>query len=87
MEIQRCANIVPTGVLHISQNDFTINDIIIPAYTLINPLMTNILKVFKVSFSFFLKDTIHNVKKSYRAVIGRMGKNSGQKGFLMNLEI
>merc|ERR1712241_227008 len=44
MEIQRCANIVPTGVLHISQNDFTINDITIPAYTLINPLMTNILK-------------------------------------------
>lgn len=44
MEIQRCANIVPTGVLHISQNDFTINGITIPAYTLINPLMTNILK-------------------------------------------
>ena len=55
MEIQRCANIVPTGVLHISQNDFTINDITIPAYTLINPLMTNILKVFKLSFSFFFE--------------------------------
>ena len=53
MEIQRCANIVPTGVLHISQNDFTINDITIPAYTLINPLMTNILKVNKFSFLFF----------------------------------
>ena len=65
MEIQRCANIVPTGVLHISQNDFTINDITIPAYTLINPLMTNILKVFKLSFSFFFRDILYIMLKSY----------------------
>ena len=33
------------------------------------------------------KHPVHNVKIIFRAVIGKMGKNSGQKGFLMNQEI
>merc|ERR1711976_245439 len=44
MEIQRYANIIPTGVQHVSLRDFTVNDITIPASTLIQPLLTEILK-------------------------------------------
>ena len=44
MEVMRCANIIPTGVQHMSYKDFTVNGVTIPANSLINPLMTNILK-------------------------------------------
>jgi len=44
MEIQRYANIIPTGVQHISQKEFTVHGITIPPYTLIQPLLTEILK-------------------------------------------
>ena len=45
MEIQRYGNIMPMGVQHLSLNDFTVNGIKIPAGTLIQPLMTELLKV------------------------------------------
>jgi len=44
MEIQRCANIVPNGVQHVCHYDLTVNGLTIPAYTLIQPLFTEILK-------------------------------------------
>ena len=44
MEIQRCANIIPTGVSHMCPRDFTVNGITIPANTMIQPLLTEILK-------------------------------------------
>ena len=44
MEIQRCANIIPNGVQHMSVKDFTINGVTIPANTMIFPLMAEILK-------------------------------------------
>ena len=45
MEVQRYANIVPNGVQHVSHLDLSVNGETIPAYTLIQPLFTNILKV------------------------------------------
>jgi len=44
MEIQRFANILPLGVNHCSKKDITINGITIPANTLVQPLMTELLK-------------------------------------------
>ena len=44
MEIQRCANIVPNGVQHMSYRDLTVNGVTIPANTMITPLLTNVLK-------------------------------------------
>merc|ERR1719445_974738 len=44
MEIQRYANIVPNGVNHVSDRDFSVNGITIPAFTLIQPLMAELLK-------------------------------------------
>ena len=45
MEVQRYANIVPNGVQHISNVDILVNGETIPANTLIQPLLTNLLKV------------------------------------------
>ena len=44
METQRYANIVPNGVQHVSDRDITVNGLTIPAFTLIQPLLTEILK-------------------------------------------
>ena len=44
MEIQRYSNILPQGVHHIARKDITVNGYTIPANTLINPMMTEILK-------------------------------------------
>ena len=44
MEVQRYANIVPNGVQHTSDKDLTVNGITIPARTLIQPLLTELLK-------------------------------------------
>merc|ERR1711997_1221692 len=44
METQRYANIVPNGVNHVCDRDFSVNGITIPAYTLIQPLMAELLK-------------------------------------------
>ena len=49
MEIQRCANIVPTGVQHVNSRDITVNGLTIPANSMIQPLLTNILKVCIIS--------------------------------------
>ena len=46
MEIQRYANIVPTGVSHMSPNhDITVNGLTIPANTHVMPLFVELLKV------------------------------------------
>ena len=44
MEIQRCANIVPNGVAHYTRKDVTLNGVIIPKDTFIQPLNVEILK-------------------------------------------
>merc|ERR1712226_119674 len=44
METQRYANIVPAGVQHVSDKDITVNGLTMPAFTLIQPLLTEILK-------------------------------------------
>jgi len=44
MEIQRCANIVPDGVAHYTRKDVTLNGVIIPKDTFIQPLNVEILK-------------------------------------------
>ena len=44
MEIQRCANIVPDGVAHFTRKDVTLNGVIIPKDTFIQPLNVEILK-------------------------------------------
>ena len=44
METQRYANIVPNGVQHTSNRDITVNGLTIPAFTLIQPLLTEVLK-------------------------------------------
>ncbi len=44
MKIQRCANIVPNGVHHMSNKPVHVNGIIIPANTMISPCFTEILK-------------------------------------------
>ena len=44
MEIQRHANIVPNGVGHTSSRDITVHGHTIPAFTIINPCMTELLK-------------------------------------------
>ena len=44
METQRFANILPNGLQHICRRDFTVNGLTIPANTLIQPLLTEILK-------------------------------------------
>ena len=44
MEIQRYANVVPNGMIHMCQQDLTVNGMTIPANTLIRPLFTEILK-------------------------------------------
>ena len=41
----RYANIIPNGVQHVCMRDFTVNGVTIPANTLIQPQMTEILKV------------------------------------------
>ena len=46
MEIQRYANIVPTGVAHMSPSrDITVNGLTIPANTHVMPLFVELLKV------------------------------------------
>ena len=45
MEVQRYANIVPNGVQHVNSRDITVNGVTIPAHTMIQPLLTNLLKV------------------------------------------
>ena len=45
MEVQRYANIVPNGVQHVNSRDITVNGVTIPARTMIQPLLTNLLKV------------------------------------------
>ena len=45
MEIQRYANIVPSGVNHTSHRDIEVNGQLIPAGALVLPLMAEILKV------------------------------------------
>ena len=55
MEIQRYANIVPTGVAHMSPNhDITVNGLTIPANTHVMPLFVELLKV---TFLCFVSDT------------------------------
>merc|ERR1712066_226554 len=44
MEVQRCANIIPTGVQHVNSKDVVVNGHTIPAFTLIQPILTEILK-------------------------------------------
>jgi len=44
MEVQRCGNIIPTGVQHVNSKDIVVNGYTIPAFTLIQPLLTEILK-------------------------------------------
>merc|ERR1712241_1049472 len=44
MEVQRYANIVPNGVQHVNSRDITVNGVTIPAHTMIQPLLTNLLK-------------------------------------------
>ena len=44
-EIQRYANIIPNGVQHVCNYDFTINGFTIPANTMVQPVMCEILKV------------------------------------------
>ena len=44
MEIQRYANIAPTGLPHMSRKDLTISGVTIPANTFILPLMSEIMK-------------------------------------------
>jgi cytochrome P450 len=44
MEIQRCANIVPDGVAHYTKKDVTVNGVIIPKETFVQPLNAEILK-------------------------------------------
>ncbi len=44
MEIQRCANIVPNGLHHMSNKPVHVNGMIIPANTMISPCFTEILK-------------------------------------------
>ena len=45
MEIQRYANILPQGVGHTSHRDIEVNGLVIPAGTVVFPLMAEILKV------------------------------------------
>ena len=45
MEIQRCGNILPTGVGHRSSRDVVFNGITIPANVLVHPLLTEVMKV------------------------------------------
>ena len=44
MEIQRCANILPIGLQHMSHKDFTVNGVTIPARTTIQTLFAAIMK-------------------------------------------
>ena len=44
MEIQRCGNIVPDGVAHYTKTDVTVNGVVVPKDTFIQPLMVEILK-------------------------------------------
>ena len=53
MEIQRYANIIPGGVQHVCIRDLTVNDVTIPAGTLIQPQMTQLLKVKNISLNCF----------------------------------
>ena len=55
MEIQRYANIIPGGVQHVCIRDLTVNDVTIPAGTLIQPQMTQLLKVKNISLNCFKK--------------------------------
>ena len=49
MEIQRYANILPQGVGHTSHRDIEVNGLVIPAGTVVFPLMAEILKVARCS--------------------------------------
>ena len=44
MEIQRCGNIVADGVAHYTKTDVTVNGVVVPKDTFIQPLMAEILK-------------------------------------------
>ena len=44
MEIMRCGDIAPTGLNHMCRRNFSVNGMIIPANTMIQPLLTEILK-------------------------------------------
>ena len=44
MEIQRCANIVPDGIPHYTAKDVTVNGVVIPKDTFVQPLNVEILK-------------------------------------------
>ena len=50
MEIQRYANIVPNGVQHTSDRDLTVNGVTIPAKTLIQVCLRNLLSIFTLNF-------------------------------------
>ena len=79
MEIQRYANIIPGGVQHVCIRDLTVNDVTIPAGTLIQPQMTQLLKVKNISLNCF--------KNISRVTTGVMEQLSDQRDLLMSQEM
>ena len=64
MEVQRYANIVPNGVQHVNSRDITVNGVTIPAHTMIQPLLTNLLKVLQLVDSFRVCQIILSEKQN-----------------------
>ena len=85
MEVQRYANIVPNGVQHVNSRDITVNGVTIPAHTMIQPLLTNLLKVLHLVYSYrvcqiILSEKQNQIEKLIIFVLGVICKNILQVG-------